>query len=249
MKLYEFLGCSRSGHHAMMNWIIKNFVGFECNWQSKFNWMSGTDLYYLGEANHDIPISHELIQKYLEKIGTLFVAYEDTPYNYTIFREEKIFYGRNSLEYQNYGIEHSGRVLLIRNFYNNLSSRIKSNEKKMFINWKTNQSYEFNVTEDFIYRWKSHARAAVENKISFLKYEDFITDKETRDKFLWDNFKLKDIWGIEKIRGTESSFDEKANYENRYNQIEIPEEIKELIRKDNELHYLLGKLNYEYKCI
>lgn len=249
MKIYEFMGCSRSGHHAMMNWIIKNFIGFECNWQFKFNWMLGTDFYYLGEANHDIPISHEMINKYLGKIGTLFVAYEDTPSDYTVFREDRIFHGRNSLEYKEYNMEHLGRILLIRNFYNNLSSRLKSNEKEIFTNWQTQKPYQFDVAEKFIYRWKSQARAAVENKISFLRYEDFLNDKEIRDKFLWDNFRLKDIWGIDSIKGTVSSFGEKKNYESRQDQIEFPEETKELIRKDNELHYLLGKLNYEYKSV
>jgi hypothetical protein len=243
------MGCSRSGHHAMMNWIIKNLVGFECNWHYKMNWMAGTDLFHLGEANHDIPITHEMIQKNKDRIGTLFVAYEDTPNDYTVFREDRIFLGPGSLEFKEYGMKHSGRILFIRNFYNNLSSRLKSNEKQIFSNWKTGNAYQFDVGEKFIYRWKSQARAAVENKISYLRYEDFLNNKEVREKFLWDNFKMKDVWGTDSIYGTVSSFGEQKNYENRHNQIEIPDDTKELIRKDNELHYLIGKLNYEYREI
>ena len=37
--------------------------------------------------------------------------------------------------------------------------------------------------------------------------------------------------------------------ENTYYYANIPEEIKDLIRKDNELHYLIGALGYEYKEI
>jgi len=57
------------------------------------------------------------------------------------------------------------------------------------------------------------------------------------------------LYGIEGIRGTQSSFVENKDLEKRFEQVEIPEETKEIIRKDSELHYLIGRLGYEYKSI
>jgi hypothetical protein len=62
-------------------------------------------------------------------------------------------------------------------------------------------------------------------------------------------FNVYDRVGIDNINGTTSSFGEHKNVMNRFNMVELPEEIKDLIRKDNELHYLIGALGYEYKEI
>jgi hypothetical protein len=43
-----------------------------------------------------------------------------------------------------------------------------------------------------------------------------------------------------------SSFGDK-NVIDRYSQVEISEETKELIKQDAELHFLIGKLNYNHK--
>ena len=43
-----------------------------------------------------------------------------------------------------------------------------------------------------------------------------------------------------------SSSDDK-NFNQRHLQIDLPEETKELISRDSELHYLIGALGYEYK--
>lgn len=250
MIIYEMMGCSRSGHHSVMNWIIKNMVGFQCNWQYKLNWMVETDLYFLGEANHDIPLSFQLLEDYKEKIGTLFVGYEDTPWDYTIFREDKTFRGPKSLEFSlKYNFEYKSRIVFIRDFYNNLASRIKSNQKQIFTKWDTGNPHLFEVGEKYIYRWKSQARACIENKVSYLKFEDWLENKETREKFLYENFGLKDIFGIDSIDGTVSSFGETSNVKNRFDMDLIPDDIKELIKKDDELHDLVNKLGYENKSI
>lgn len=250
MKTYEFMGCSRSGHHSMINWIIKNMVGFQCNWHYKLNWMTGTDLWFLGEANHDIPLSFDLLRNNKDRIGTLIVGYEDTPWDYTIFREDRIFIGPNSLEKRDeFEIEHLSRVIFIRDFYNNLLSRIKSNEKTIFTKWDSGQPHLFEVTEKFLFRWKSQARACVENKSPYLRFEDWMNNKTKREQFLWETFHIKDRYGIHSIDGTVSSFGEQSGVKSNYDENLIPEEIKKLIRDDNELHYLIGKLGYEYRQI
>jgi hypothetical protein len=250
MKIYELMGCSRSGHHTVLNWLIMNHVGFQCEWTYKMNNMANTGFYILSEANHDIPLGLKFIQEELNNIDTLFVGYEDTPSNYTIFNEDKIYKGPVNLEYRKkYEIEHKGRIILIRDFYDNLSSRLKSNEKELFVTWDSGTPFLMDVAEHFIFRWKSQARSCVEKKSSFLRFEDWLQNKEIRDKFLLDNFGLKDMYGTKEIRGTQSSFGSIENVTKRTGSVEIPEETKELIRKDSELHYLIGALGYEYKSI
>jgi len=51
-----------------------------------------------------------------------------------------------------------------------------------------------------------------------------------------------------KVKGTPSSFGDNKVID-RFSQIQISEETKDLIRKDNELHHLIGTLGYEYKEI
>jgi len=244
------MGCSRSGHHTIINWILKNMVGFQCDWKYKLNCMGDTNVFFLGEANHDIPLSYKMVDENYESIKTLLVGYEDTPSDYTVFRDDRVFVGINSLENLNkYDIDYKGRVLFIRDFYNNLTSRIKSNEKKIFLKWDTGTPHLFNIEEKFINIWKSQARGCIENKINYLKFEDWLDHKEIRDKFLYNNFNLKDIHDIKTIRGTTSSFGSNENVKNRFDSSIIPESTKKLIREDNELHYLIGALGYEYKEI
>ena len=69
---------------------------------------------------------------------------------------------------EKYGIEHLGRICFIRDFYDLLSSRMKSNKETIFTKWDTKEPHLFKVEEEFLVRWKSHAMACVENKISFL---------------------------------------------------------------------------------
>jgi hypothetical protein len=250
MKIYEFIATCRSGHHSVLNWILMNKIGFQYNWEYKFVRLGENGMFHLSEANHDIPLSFEYIDEALNQIDTLFVGYEDTPWDYTIFSDDTTYRGPMSFrDYKKYDMEYQGRFVLLRNFYTNLASRLKSNENKMFGKWNNDQVHLFDVGEKFIFRWKSQARACVENKVQYLKFEDWLTNKEIRENFLYDNFGLKDIYGIDGISGTRSSFGTFKGVTDRDKEVEIPEEVKDLIRKDSELHYLIGALGYEYKNI
>ena len=55
-----------------------------------------------------------------------------------------------------------------------------------------------------------------------------------------------EVYDPKTINGRGSSFDDK-NFNQRHLQIDLPEETKELISRDSELHYLIGALGYEYK--
>ena len=56
---------------------------------------------------------------------------------------------------------------------------------------------------------------------------------------MFDNFGLKDLYGIENINGTVSSFGNTENVTKRTGSVEIPEETKELIKNDSELQDII----------
>lgn len=247
MKVYEFLALSRSGHHSVVNWVIQNTVGFQCDWTYKLTQMGSNGLFYLNEANHDIPLSFKYVSEKKDLVKKLYLNYEDTPGDYTLFNDDKIYRGPMSVSFN--GVENSdfaGRVIIIRDFYNLLASRIKSNENKLLKKWNNNQ-HLLDVGEQCIFRWKSQAKSCIYNNTSYLRFEDWLTNKDLREKFLFDNFGLVDHFGVNGVQGTKSSFGSHEGVTNRYKQVEIPEEIKTLIKNDNELHYLMGRLGYDYK--
>src|SRR6056300_1203200 len=130
MKIYEFLALSRSGHHTVVNWVIKNTIGVQCDWTYKLTEFGTNGLFYLNEANHDIPLSFQFINEKKDKIKKLYLNYEDTPASYTLFNNEKEYKGPMSMNID--GINHTDfvrRVIIVRDFYNLLSSRLKANEK------------------------------------------------------------------------------------------------------------------------
>jgi hypothetical protein len=249
MKLIEVTALCRSGHHAVLNWIIRNMCGQQCTWAHKMNLMDN-GLRILSEANHDIHLSYQFIEEQLKYTNLLIAGYEDTPWNYTIFSDSFIYKGPSSLETAiSYGFKSHQKIVVVRDFYSNLSSRIKSNENKKFKKWNDKEEHLFDVGNEYVNRWKNLARSCVNEKVSFIKFEDWITNESVRKTFLMDNFQIKDIYGTSEIIGTNSSFGDKEKVKDRMGEVEIPEDIKEIIRKDNELHYLIGALGYKYREI
>lgn len=247
MKIYEFVANSRSGHHSIFNWILLNKIGFQYDWKYKYTALGNSGLFHLSEANHDIPLGFRFLDESFQGVDTLFTAYEDTFWDYTIFSDDNVFKGPMSLrDYRKYQMDYKGRIVFLRNFYDNLASRIKANQKKMFGKWDDSGVHLFDVGQKYIERWKSQARACSEDKVKFLRFEDWLKNKKVREDFLLENFQLKDIFGIETVDGTPSSFGEKKKVLSRISEVEIPEETKKIIKEDGELHYLLGRLGYEF---
>jgi len=249
MKIYEILALSRSGHHSVVNWIIRNTIGFQCEWKYKLTQLGSTGLFYLNEANYDIPLSFQFVDEKKEIIKKLYLNYEDTPGDYTVFNDDNTFKGPMSMSIK--GIDNTvfeGRIIIMRDFYNLLASRLKANENKIFKKWNDNL-HILEVGEHFIFRWKSQAKACLYNNTPYLRFEDWLNNKEVREEFLYKNFGLIDNFGTKGIFGTRSSFGSHDGVHDRSKQMKIPDEIKELIRKDTELHYLIGALGYDYKEI
>jgi hypothetical protein len=246
MKIFEIFGLSRSGHHAMVNWIIKNIISIESEMKWKLEFMQD-GLIYINEANLDTDMTLKYIKDHKENMRALVLSYENCDLNYSILNRNLTYTSPLSINleqvrnfYSNY------RIIFIRDFYDNLASRIKSNENNLakdregnFVAWDTGKY--------FIESWKNCARYIVDNKCLWLKFEDWLNSKETRNQFMTSILGHGELFDNQ-VKGTISSFGDK-NVMDRFSQIEIPKATKELINQDSELHFLIGKLNYNYKKV
>jgi hypothetical protein len=231
-----------------MNWIIRNLTGLQSDWEYKLTAMGNTGFHILSEGNKDQNVGFDLINQHKENIKSLLVGYEDDFSYYTMFRNDTKYNGPHSLgKFTEFNYQYKSRVCLIRDFFNTLSSRIKANENEMFKVFDSNKPMLFDTEEYFINLWKEHAKSCLDNKISYLKFEDLLENKKVREDFLWENYGVKDIFGIEGVKGTKSSFEDRKDVNERYNKVEISEKTKQLIRQDIELRELIEEMGYEYK--
>ena len=250
MVLYEINSLSRSGHHSMMNWLIYNLTGLQIGWEWKLTNVNNTGLFHLNNGGKDKDMSYDLIDENLPFIKELIVSYEDQFPNFTIFNPGNEFRGRFSLSYQNLNLTTNKRIIFIRDFYNLLASRYKSNQNpNSFIDLR-GEKVIFPVKSHFIDLWKSHAKLCLENKVFYLKFEDWLNSPNKRNQFLTEVLGYGEIFGdVKNIQGTYSSFQNLNSIDNRISEVNIPPEIKNLINQDPELHYLIGALGYNHKLI
>jgi len=236
MELFEIIACARSGHHAVINWMVKNLTGELYPPNIKIKPMLESDLLYINEGNFNTDRIKNFLPKEINKFKTFLISYEDVYPNFTLFSDNKTFKGINDFNYLN--IEKPTkrkRIIIIRDFYNSLSSRIKTD--------RFNTNYE-----RFIDKWKEQANYIINNKIIYIKYEDWLLNPEIRQQFLEKVFGIQELYDNKHISHGNSSF-KNSNTEsllNRYKDIDIPEELRNYIEKDSELHYLIGKLDYNY---
>ena len=244
MKIFEIFGLSRSGHHAMVNWVIKNMISIESEMKWKLEFMQD-GLIYINEANLDTDMTLKYIRDHKDNMRALVLSYENCNLNYSILNNKTTYTSPLSINLEQVkNFNQNYRIIFIRDFYDNLASRIKSNENSLakdrdgnFVAWDTGK--------DFIESWKNSARYIVNNKCYWLKFEDWLNSKEVRNQFMEKILGHGELFD-NKVKGTVSSFGDK-NVIDRYSQVKISEETKELIKQDTELHFLIGKLNYNFK--
>jgi len=237
--IIEIISMRRSGHHAVMSWLIQNLTGLKVQgWDYRLMFMGDSNFAILNEANQWQKNAEILIKNHQIPPSTLMTNYEDAKSDFTIFDINQKFMGTLNLK-PIWGIEPKSikRILVLRNFYNVISSRYKANKSGLY-------SHSFDTT--FIEQWKEHARQVVNNNICYINFEEWLTSKENRNQFLIENFGIKERFGVDNIKGTISSFNEHKNVLERYKMVDLPDEIKKLIREDSELNYLIGRLNYEH---
>lgn len=246
MKIFEIFGLSRSGHHAMINWLIKNMCGYECGMNWKLNIMND-GLFYINEGNLDEELTLKYIEEQKYNIRVLIISYENCDLDYSILNDNKKYTTPLSINNENVrNFSQNYRIVFTRDFFNNLASRFISNKKKMASDREGNK-VEWDLTNDFIKQWKQGAKHVLENKCLHLKYEDWILSETKRSEFIDKILGHGEIYD-NKVRGTHSSF-EKGNTLDRFSEITLDEQIKTHIGKDNELYYLIGALGYEFKQI
>jgi hypothetical protein len=246
MKIIEIFGLARSGHHAITNWIIKNLCGDECAMNWKLNIMKN-GLFYINEGNLDEELTLKYIEDQKDKIRVLIISYENCPLDYTVLNDKRKYDSFLSINNPNViNFSQNYRIMFIRDFYDNLASRIKSNE----LNLKKSREGVIipgETGQQFIDLWKSFANSYNTNGFLSLKFEDWLNSKTTRNLFLEKITGYVEIYD-NNVKGTHSSFgDDKVL--DRIHQINVDDETIRLVENDNELHYLIGKLKYGYKKI
>ncbi len=174
MKVIETIGNARSGHHAMLNWIISNLCGQQVqNWGAyNMTYLANSTLAIFDEVNYNPELNLKWL-KDQEDHKTIILNYVDASPNYTVLHgDDKIFKGpyayNKSLGFTS---EHEGRILMIRDFYTNLLSRLKGNKVELqkivdTIGLVSDKTFVFNVSPKFIVIWNSQAKACIENQIT-----------------------------------------------------------------------------------
>lgn len=245
MNVIEIFGLSRSGHHAVINWIIKNLCGVESEMKWKLDLLNGRGVIYINEANLDTEVTFKYIKEHEEEIKYLVLSYENTSVDYTILNTKNIYDSPNSINLPLFkNVEKVHRIVVLRDFYNNLASRLEAN-KKQKVKLRDGTIFQWEIDERYINRWKEHAKTFLSLKNRHIQFEDWLYKDKIRKKFLFKNFGIDELYD-NKVEGTHSSFGDN-NYLNRFEKVDIPEEIKELIIKDSELHYLIGKLGHKFR--
>jgi len=245
MKVVEVFGLARSGHHAVINWLIKNLCGVESEMKWKLDLLNDRGVIYINEANLDLEVTFKYIKEHIEKIKYLVLSYENVDTDFTILNDRKVYDSPNCIDLPLFTeVEKTYRIVVLRDFYNNLASRIEANDKEK-VKLRDGTIFQWDINENFVNLWKKHAKSYLSLNNRHIKFEDWLNDENIRKKFLFENLQLDEMYSNEVI-GTHSSFGDN-NYLNRIDKVKVPPETKDLISKDTELHYLIGKLNYNYR--
>jgi hypothetical protein len=244
MKILEIIATKRTGQHAIISWIVKNITDMVLTLTTdkgniKLEYINKKILYW-NDGNNDQSFGLELFKKsgWGENLENLIINYEDVNSDYSFFSKGEIYRGPLSYDrFEDIDVKHGKRIVFIRDFYNCLASRYEQMNIGIF---------PHTIDEIFIDLWKNNAKYVIDNPNFSLKYEDWLSDKNKRNQILFDYFKINERYSPNNITGRKSSFNDN-DYNKRYENVDLPEKTKDLIRKDNELHYLIGALGYQYK--
>lgn len=249
MNVFEIFATKRSGHHAVISWLVKNMTGMNLslhrggeggvhlNFKTEY---VNPKVIHWNDANNNQPFGLKLFRDFKENgfVENLVVNYEDVQSDYSFFYKDEKYTGPFSEDrFSDIHVYKTNRLLVIRNFYNCLASRCKQNQDGI---------HPHDISTNFINLWKENAKFVIKNPTFSLKYEDWISNSEIRNEVLMKYLGTYEIYTPDTIQGRSSSFTNE-DFNKRFLQVEIPIHTKELIRKDNELHYLIGKLGYDYQ--
>lgn len=238
--LIEIYGFGRSGHHAMIQWLIKNITGEQYErTNQKLKTLPDHSLMYINEGNLDQHVTEEYLRDYGSNYNKIIISYEDSLSNHTVLTDNNICKVDNSIENEHLiHFKQSKRFFFIRDFFNNISSRHIRN--------KFNGNERFMVNERFIELWKGHAYSILEDNQPFLKYEDWLLSKQKRNDFITSVLSHGELYDNKNIHGTHSSFNNN-DYLNRFKESDFTKEHLDTIYSDRDLEYVIKEMGYEYK--
>lgn len=243
IDIIEYIACKRSGHHAMMNWVNTNTVVAQIQHWYKLTFIDGTVQWHWNDVSKDIGegvrVFKDCTHNYQKLPSKMSVNYEDEFSDYCFFGEGRKSAGEVGVyDYNGIELNVESRVLFIRDFYDNLWSR--------FMGVKAHIVGDSYYDKKFIETWKDHARYALENPHKTLKYEDWLNNMNKRQEFLLNNFNVSEKNGDSStIIGMRTSNPHKVERDFSL----LPQDIKELIRGDIELHNLIKELGYKSEVI
>jgi hypothetical protein len=211
---YIIYSMQRTGHHAVLFWLLNNFGGWTKSMETYIFWNDNTKLYYYNDCNH---MPYHIVSDY----NKLFMSYEDT-FNHVKHGPQDVV------------------IIILRDFLNMLASRYKKYGNKLAFN-----IYYLQDIDKIIDMWKTQAKASLSdapNTVTIL-YNKWLTDNNYRNeicqKFSINN--TNDKIDLVPEMGQGSSFcgmkleSDKDSYLKRFQQIELPHDIKVKIMQDKEL--------------
>ena len=221
MAYHAIYGLRRSGNHAILEWMIKNFSQKDQRYVLKHRLIASGNSCYLNAINEYIQSRDLFIDYNFAKITykNLLISYEDIPE--TIHSEYTLGFNK---------------IVILRDILNVVASRYK---RMMDKNPKSLGYKLMKIDENLFSCWISHASAFKRNILT-IKFEDWLSSKEQRDKIA-NNLGCKNMDCISTIpfHGEGSSFSKMEKIPSvkdllsRSKQVQLPKEILERIQKSD----------------
>ena len=221
MQFIEIYGLRRSGHHAIISWLIKNL-------EEQY----GLDkVYYINDASNSRFASGENLNKHLLyqiwkcQPEIIILSYEDVPTEVSRLEDR---------------IERT-KIVVVRDILNNAASRY---QRALIAKTTLFPNCHMKIDESIIDIWMNHAKHP-----DIFKYEDFLLNKGKRDE-LSIKFGAANLDYTDKVNdyANGSSFvgiqlDKKENYLKRHEMVDLPERILNLVKQPI-VQNLRTQLNY-----
>ena len=206
--IIEFYGLRRSGIHAVLAWLQANISNSPEQQLTKEKVLfERENLYFVNEAN--TYCDNIMFEKLVSSGKHVILGYEDAELDFSIAKRNK---------------HSSTKIVLLREFRNNVASRIKFQQNS---NFSASSKRLHNTDEQYFKKYRSY----LENVT--ITYEDWLFSKEARDTIM-NKIGFDNIDETDKVTdfGYGSSFvgtrlDEKQNLISRFKQVEIPQQCKE----------------------
>ena len=224
MSYHAIYGLRRSGNHAILEWMIKNFSQKDQRHVIKHRLITSGNSCYLNAINEYIQSRDLFIDYNFAKITykNLLISYEDIPETL----ESEYTLGFN-------------KIVILRDILNVVASRYK---RMMDIDPKSIDYKLMEIDEKLFQCWISHASAFKRN-VLIIKFEDWLSSKEQRDR-ISNSLGCKNIDCVNTIpfHGGGSSFTKMEKIPsvedllNRSEQVKLPTEILERIQKSDILN-------------